>query len=194
MRVISGSKRGMKLKTLEGNSTRPTTDKIKEAVFSMIQFEIKDKIVLDLFSGSGALGIEALSRGAKFSYFVDNNKKAIEIIKENIIKSKFSNYKLINKDANKLIKNDYSKVINEKVDIIFLDPPYNKNIITNLINNILEHYIINDGGLIVVESSLDENLDNVNLNNLEILKIKEYKITKIIIYKCVNEKRREYDK
>ncbi len=122
MRVISGIARGTKLDTLEGISTRPTLDRVKEALFNIIQNEIYDAKVLDLFSGSGALAIESISRGAKYAVSTDSSKKAIEIIKQNVKKTHFENkIKIINKDYKKALE----EISEEKFNIIFLDPPYN---------------------------------------------------------------------
>ena len=122
MRVISGTARGTKLETLEGLDTRPTLDRVKEALFSIIQNYIYDAKVLDLFSGSGALAIESISRGAKEAISCDISRKASEIIKQNVKKTHFEEkVKIINKDYKKCLQ----ELENSKFDIIFLDPPYN---------------------------------------------------------------------
>lgn len=135
MRVISGIVKGTKLETLEGKSTRPTLDRVKEALFNILQIEVQDATVLDLFSGSGALGIESLSRGAKFSIMCDKSNEAIEIIKRNVKKTHFE-------EKVKIIKNDYKKAINilqdYKFDLIFIDPPYDANIGIEAIKDILK--------------------------------------------------------
>ena len=124
LRIISGKAKGTKLETLEGLDTRPTLDRVKEALFSIIQFKLWDAKVLDLFSGSGALGLESISRGAKEAYLCDNSKKAIEIIKQNVKKTHFeSNANIINKDYKKCLED----LKDNQFDIIFLDPPYNSN-------------------------------------------------------------------
>lgn len=139
MRIISGEARGTKLETLDGLDTRPTLDRVKEALFSIIQNKIYDANVLDLFSGSGALALESISRGAKLAYSCDSSRKAIEIIKQNVKKTHFE-------DKVKIINKDYKKALEElkdiKFDIIFLDPPYKTNfgeIATKIIaeNNLL---------------------------------------------------------
>lgn len=121
MRIISGKAKGTRLRTLEGLNTRPTLDRVKEALFSIIQNDIWKASILDLFSGSGALGIESLSRGAKIAYLCDSSKKAIEIIRQNVEKTHFEEQAII-------INNDYRRCLeqlkDEKFDIIFLDPPY----------------------------------------------------------------------
>lgn len=121
MRVLSGTARGTKLETLEGLDTRPTLDRVKEALFSIIQNYIYNAKVLDLFSGSGALAIESVSRGAKEAISCDISRKAFEIIKQNVKKTHFEEQiKIINKDYKKCLE----ELKNNKFDIIFLDPPY----------------------------------------------------------------------
>ncbi len=120
MRVITGTARGTRLKTLSGESVRPTTEKVKEAVFSAIQFELENARVLDLFAGSGQMGIEALSRGAVYAVFCDSSKEAVDVINENLSNTKLS-------DKAKVIKGDFSSLLTsnaDKFDICFLDPPY----------------------------------------------------------------------
>lgn len=129
MRVITGSARGRKLITLEGNDVRPTTDRVKEAIFSSIQFEIEDSIVLDLFAGSGQLGIEALSRGAKMAVFVDNSKKSLEIVKKNLDITGFND----KSEIYNMNSSDFLKITNQKFDFVFLDPPYNKGILAKIL-------------------------------------------------------------
>ena len=146
MRVISGKYKGKKLNGFDIEGTRPTMDRVKESLFSMIQNYIKGSTVLDLFAGSGSLGIEALSNGAKSVYLIDNNIKLINIIKENT------------KDMNEeihILKGDYKdilKLIKEiKFDIIFLDPPYKLNLVNDCINKIHEYDLLNKNGIIVCE-------------------------------------------
>lgn len=125
MRVISGKSRGKKLVSLEGDNTRPTLDRVKEALFNKIQFYVQDAVVLDLFAGSGALGVEALSRGAKEVVFCDKVPDTIKVIKQNVTATNnLDKSIIINKDYNDLLKN----VSNKKFDIVFLDPPYKTNL------------------------------------------------------------------
>ncbi len=150
MRVITGTARGRRLTTLEGTDTRPTTDRVKEALFSIIQFEIEGRRVLDLFAGSGQLGIEALSRGAKSAVFVDGSKKAAEVVKKNLEATAFS------KSASVVCGDAISflKTRGEKFDIAFLDPPYS----TGLLQKALESLprVMNKGGVIICESPENE--------------------------------------
>ena len=168
MRIISGIARGTKLYTLSGLSTRPTLDRVKESLFNIIQNRLQNSVILDLFAGSGALGLESLSRGAKKAILSDNNIDAINIIKKNIEKCHF-------KDNVELKKKDYKKClqeINEKIDIIFIDPPYEKNIAVDAINMIMDKNILNDQGLIILECE-DEERELKQLKNIEKINIQD---------------------
>lgn len=163
MRIISGKAKATKLYTLEGENTRPTLDRIKEPLFSIIQTRIKNAIVLDLFSGSGALALESLSRGAKKAILCDNSVKAIEVIKKNIIKTHFEEQtEIICKDYKKCLEN-----LNEKMDLIFIDPPYEKNLAINAVNIILNKDLLSENGLIIVETN-DEKRELEQIKNLQI--------------------------
>ena len=154
MRVITGKARGVQLKTPDGMTTRPTTDRVKEALFSIIQFEIATARVLDLFGGTGQLGIEALSRGAKSAVFVDAGEPACRLIRENLKRTKLEN------DA-KVIRGDYLdylKRCREKFDIIFLDPPYAEVFLENALKCIAEIDILQSGGIIVTERPIGKEL------------------------------------
>ena len=155
MKIISGKYRGRVLEGFDLKGTRPTMDRVKESLFAMIQNNILDSTVLDLFSGSGNLGIEALSEGAKFSYFVDRNKKACQTIKNNLEKIGESNYKIIGMDYLKVLDYFYNEKI--KFDIIFLDPPYNTDYVKKSLEKIEQYNLLKDKGIIVCESnSLDK--------------------------------------
>ena len=154
MRVISGKARGVNLKTPEGVLTRPTIDRVKEAVFSIINFDIPASNVLDLFGGTGQLGIEALSRGAKSAVFVDQREDACKLIKENLKRTK------LEQDA-KVVRMDYLdylKRCKDKFDIIFLDPPYAEVFLENALKCITEIDILQSGGIIVAERPLGKDL------------------------------------
>ena len=154
MRVITGKARGVQLKTPDGLTTRPTTDRVKEALFSIIQFEIPTARVLDLFGGTGQLGIEALSRGAKSAVFVDAGEPACRLIKENLRRTKFENEaKVIRSDYL-----DYLKRCREKFDIVFLDPPYAEVFLENALKCITEIDILETGGIIVAERPVGKEL------------------------------------
>ncbi len=145
MRVITGTARGRRLNAPEGLDVRPTTDKVKEAIFSAIQFEIENAYVLDLFAGSGQMGIEAISRGASRAVFVDSSQRAIRCINENIRNVKFERYsEVINRDSY-----DYIKLTRNMFDIIILDPPYRHNHIDNILPFAAKK--LKDGGLVICE-------------------------------------------
>lgn len=179
MKIISGMLKGRIIKGFDITGTRPTQDRVKESLFSMIQNYIPDSIVLDLFAGSGSLGIEALSNYSKFCYFVDKNMKAINIINENLKNSKLDNYKLLNLDYKKALEN--FKINNNKFDIVFLDPPYNLNCISEIISTLHDNDLLNDDALIVCEYEFDS--FDENYNNLELIKNKKYGYKNIKIYK-----------
>ena len=154
MRVISGKARGVNLKTPDGVLTRPTIDRVKEALFSIINFDIPASNVLDLFGGTGQLGIEALSRGAKSAVFVDQRDDACKLIKENLRRTK------LEQDA-KVVRMDYLdylKRCKDKFDIIFLDPPYAEVFLENALKCITEIDILQSGGIIVAERPLGKDL------------------------------------
>ena len=154
MRVITGKARGVILKTPDGMATRPTTDRVKEAMFSIIQFEIPTARVLDLFGGTGQLGIEALSREAKSAVFVDEREDACRLIRENLRRTKLESY-------GRVVRSDYMaylKSCREKFDIIFLDPPYAEVFLENSLKMITEIDILQSGGIIVTERQLGKEL------------------------------------
>ena len=153
MRVITGSARGRRLETLEGEDVRPTTDRIKEAVFSIIQFQTEGRRFLDLFAGSGQMGIEALSRGAKEAVFVDSAKKSIETVKRNLKATKLEeNAKVFQTDFRSFLSMNSSRF-----DIVFLDPPYRTGALQEALP--LAARAMNDTGVMIAESPLDEALE-----------------------------------
>ena len=154
MRVITGKARGISLKTPDGMLTRPTADRVKEALFSIIQFEIPGARVLDLFGGTGQLGIEALSRGAASAVFVDSREDACRLIRENLKRTKLETY-------GKVVKMDYLQYLQhckEKFEIIILDPPYAEVFLENAIKSISEIDILQSGGIIIAERPLEKEL------------------------------------
>ena len=154
MRVITGIARGVQLKTPDGLTTRPTTDRVKEALFSIIQFEIPGAAVLDLFGGTGQLGIEALSRGAKSAVFVDAGEPACRLIRENLKRTRLEvQAKVIRSDYL-----DYLRRCRETFQIIFLDPPYAEVFLENALNCITEIDILQSGGIIVAERPVGKDL------------------------------------
>lgn len=183
MRVISGSARGLKLKSPEGLNTRPTADRIKESLFNIISPYIYDCSFLDLFSGSGSIGIEALSRGAKDATFVDFNKDSINIIKQNISLSKLEQKSTVyNLDVLNAIDTLSKKT--QKFDIIFLDPPYNKGLLLPTLKKIEQLDLLKDDGFIICEQHINE--PEINLDKLYTYRTKEYKITKMVFLEYKN--------
>ncbi len=150
MRVISGERRGLNLFTLEGNNTRPTLDRVKETMFNVINFDLIGKNCLDVFSGSGNLSIEALSRGAEVSYLIEHEKEAFSIINKNIEKARYENkVKLYNKDYLVALKNIADTGI--KFSMVFLDPPYKSDFYEKTLKALLEYDMLNDDAIIVME-------------------------------------------
>ena len=149
MRIISGNNRGAKLYTLEGLETRPTLDRVKEPLFSIIASNISDGVILDLFSGSGALGLECVSRGAKKSYLCDLSKQAIEIINKNVQKLKVSDKVQIDNLSYEKALDKYSNI---KFNIIFLDPPYKTDYAIKACKFILNNDMLTSCGIIVIET------------------------------------------
>ena len=174
MRIITGSAKGKKLVTLEGDATRPTSERIKEAIFSSIQFETEGRRVLDLFAGSGQMGIEALSRGANRAVFIDAREDACKIIRENIRRTKFENQASV-------IRSDYQEYLRrckEKFDIILLDPPYAEVFLENALKSITEIDILQSGGIIIAERPIEKEL----LFDFEgFMRSKDYKYGKTLL-------------
>ncbi len=158
MRIISGNAKGTILKTLKGTNTRPTLDRVKEALFNIIQFDIPNTKILDLFAGTGSLGIEALSRGAKETTFCDNSSEAIKIIEENLIKTKFEK-------KSKIIKKDYLNTLEslqDKFNIIFLDPPYKTDYVIKSLTKISEQDLLTKDGKIIIETNDEQKENDIN--------------------------------
>lgn len=177
MRVVSGKYRGRKLKEFDLSSTKPTLDKVKEAMFDMIQFDVVDSVVLDLFSGTGALGIEAISRGAKKTYLIDSNQQAIKIIKENL-KGITEDYVLINQNGL-----DFLKSTKEKFDIVLLDPPYKTDLGLKAIEILINENKLNDNAIILFETS-----DDLQINlDFENFKITRKKYGTVAVFKMVKQ-------
>ena len=164
MRIISGTARGTKLYTLEGQTTRPTLDRVKESLFNIIQNEIPNSIFLDLLSGSGAIGLEAASRGAKKVILCDKSKDAIQIIKKNIEKTHLSEkVKLYNLDYELLLKTK----VKEKLDIVYIDPPYDSDLVIKSIKCVIEQKLADENSVIIIETD-DEKRILKDIENLEI--------------------------
>ena len=158
MRVISGSARGRRLKELQGMETRPTTDRVKEALFSIIQFELPGREVLDLFAGTGQLGIEALSRGAARCTFVDQRKDAAALVRENLKLTGLS-------DQARVVQGDsisYLMSCREKFHVIFLDPPYESGLLEKAMETIAAFDILREHGIMICESPLEQVLPELS--------------------------------
>ena len=180
MRVIAGTYRGKKLKEFSLSTTKPTLDRVKESLFSSIQFDIINAQVLDLFSGTGALGIESLSRGAKSVKFVDCNIDAIKIIKQNLEGIK-GDFEVIKSDYMQYLQ--YAKNQQLKYNIILLDPPFNSDFGEKAINYIIENDLLLDGGIIMYEKSTSTpfNLYNENYS------VKQKKYGTVNVVKIIKE-------
>ena len=151
MRIITGRARGVKLLSLEGVETRPTAERAKEAVFSMLQFEIEDRCVLDLFSGSGQLGLEAVSRGAAKAVLVDRSRDAVEIIKKNCLKTKLAPFcEVLCTDYAEFLRSCKGK---RKFNLVFLDPPYGLGLVPDAIRQMLRYGVIEEGCTLVSETA-----------------------------------------
>ncbi len=181
MRIISGRARGTKLMTLEGLDTRPTTDRVKESLFNLLQYDFYNKQVLDLFAGSGALGLEAISRGAQSAIFVDMNKACIEIIRKNAEKTRFlEEVKLVQGECVSAIH----RLERDSIDLIFMDPPYSKDYVEPILQTIINDGILKIEGIVVIEHAKN---DVWNLPvALELVKTRTYGITSLTIYRRVS--------
>lgn len=175
MRVIAGTARSLPLKTREGKDTRPTTDRIKETLFNVLQPYVQEAVFLDLFSGSGGIGIEALSRGAYHAYFVENDVKAVECIIDNLKFTKFT-------DRATVLKQDVisalSGISEKEVDIIFMDPPYDQLFEKRVLETLSNKSYVTDDTLIIVEASLRTDFTYLDDLGFEIVKEKKYKTNK----------------
>ena len=154
MRIITGSRRGRKLKTLPGDAVRPTPDRVKEALFNILQFDLEGRLFLDLFAGSGQIGLEALSRGAAHCTFVDKGREPIAVIRENLKKTRLE-------ERAEVVQADYSsylKTCRRQFDLILLDPPYAEIFLETALKIISEIDILTNSGIIVCERPFDKSL------------------------------------
>ena len=182
MRVISGKARSLKLKTIEGDSTRPTTDRIKETLFNIIGNQIYDAKFLDLFAGSGAIGIEALSRGAALCDFVDNNPKCINVIKDNLRFTQLEDNAFVTKsDVILFINTNKSK----QYDIIFIDPPYQGGFEISVFKAITNSELCHEDTIIILEALKDFNEEDIVSLGFCVNKVKTYGSNKhIFLSRC----------
>ena len=180
MRIITGSARGIRLKTLEGDATRPTAERVKEAVFSMLQFDIEGRRVLDLFSGSGQMALEALSRGAASAAMVDMNRDAVRIIEENALKTNlYPQCKIWRMDYMDYIRRNHGEVF----DLVFVDPPYAAKLYRPVLQALLQYKMLKPTTLIVCESGAAEIFegDEALAARFETVKCAQYSKTYITI-------------
>jgi len=180
LRVIAGDLRGKKLSSIKGHTTRPTSDKLRETIFNIFQNRLGGKVVLDLFAGTGALGIESLSRGASFSTFIDINKQAIDVIKKNLrscgLESKSTVIQWnIKKDLKCL------ETFHNKIDLVFMDPPYHSNLITPALRHLHHTGTLRRGAFIIVEHSNDEAI-SYSLERFALSDQREYRKTALSIF------------
>ncbi|MBR6504749.1 MAG: 16S rRNA (guanine(966)-N(2))-methyltransferase RsmD [Clostridia bacterium] len=180
MRVISGLAKATKLETLDTMDTRPTLDRVKEALFNILQSEIFDSVILDLFAGSGALGIESLSRGAKKAIFCDKSKYAIDIIRKNLIKTKLESKSIVFNTG----FDECLDLLKEKINIVFLDPPYNTTLAEEAILKILNKNLLSNNAIIIVETN-DENkiITGVVNTEIQVYDIRKYGNAKLVFLK-----------
>lgn len=173
MRVIAGKARSIPLKTVEGLDTRPTTDRIKETLFNMLQNELADCLFVDLFSGSGGIGIEALSRGARKAIFVEKAPKAVACINENLIKTKFESMAVVM--AADAVSAIYRLEGGEPADFIFMDPPYNQQLEQQVLEALKNSSLVDEYTTIIIEADLHTDFSYVEDLGYEITKQKKYK-------------------
>lgn len=175
MRVITGSARGRRLLSPEGFDVRPTTDKVKESVFNIIQFDVPGAVVLDLFAGSGQMGIEALSRGAESCVFVDSSKKSLEVVKANVDMCRFgSQSRIVMSDAFTFLK-----TTDIEFDIVFLDPPYNRQLCDKALSMLSD--VISADAIVICETQIDEVLPE-KIDGLVLGKVYNYSSIKLSVY------------
>lgn len=173
MRVIAGTRRSMPLKTIDGLATRPTQDRTKETLFNVIQNDVPGSMFLDLFSGSGAIAVEALSRGAKKAYLVENNREAAACIRDNLTFTKLSDDAvLMETDALTALRRLEGKAV---FDIIFMDPPYNHGYEREVLSYLSDSKLIDEYSIIVVEASNETGFDYLDGLGFTAYKIKKYK-------------------
>ena len=180
LRVISGTARNLKLVTPEGLDTRPTTDRIKETLFNILQFDIAGSVVIDFFAGSGSIGIECLSRGAKKAYFVDNSREAHACIVENIKHTRFEDKAVVfNQDAIRAS----AHIHESRVDMIFMDPPYEKGLEADLLSVLKDKEYVTEDTLFIIEADIKTDFSYVESLGFEITREKLYKTNKHVFLK-----------
>lgn len=182
MRVIAGTAKSLRLKAPAGLDTRPTTDRIKETLFNMLQNDIPGAVFIDLFSGSGAIGIEALSRGAKHAYFVENAKAAIACIQDNLHTTHMEEHATVLKTD---VLNGILSIHEKEADIIFMDPPYQAGYEESVLRTLSGVTYVTEDTLLIVEADIQKDFSFVKNLGFEILKEKNYKTNKHVFIKKV---------
>ena len=190
MRVITGSAKGKKLKTLEGDATRPTSERIKGAIFSSIQFEIEDRYVLDLFAGSGQMGIEALSRGARRAFFVDSSREAMEIVRDNLSACGFA-------DKSKYLVSDFRNYIRkasgrEVFDLVFIDPPYKDKTALSALDQLRRGGMLSAGAIVCLEAGEEFTGEEEELSGFEVIKNTAYGKKSFVLIAIYKPEESEY--
>lgn len=180
MRVITGTARGRRLKTLEGSNVRPTTDRVKEAIFSVIQFDIEGRRMLDLFAGSGQMGIEAISRGAEKVVFVDNSADSVAVIKENLKNCDMLKSAVVIQGEAQMYLHGCVSSGRDKFDVAFLDPPYGMGILQSVLPSVAQ--VIKQSGMIICECPLNEKLPE-SAGNFAVSREYRYGKIKVIFYR-----------
>lgn len=171
MRIITGKARGIRLKTLEGEATRPTSERVKEAVFSMLQLDVEGRTVLDLFAGSGQMALEALSRGATEAVLVDRSAEAIRIIQDNVKKTGFERESsVVRLDSLDFVRQNRGR----QFDLIFIDPPYASDLYTRVLRSMLENNMIKPSSLIICESDREDVLGAFGTENFTVRRSSRY--------------------
>lgn len=177
MRVIAGSARRIQLKTLDGMETRPTTDRIKETLFNMIDPWIRDCDFLDLFAGSGGIGIEALSRGARETVFVERNEAAVKVIRENLNRTRLAERAVCMQAE---VSAGLRQLSGREFDYIFMDPPYHERLEKDVLTLIQELALLREDGMVIVEAAMETDFDYISSLGYRLVKEKRYKTNKHI--------------
>lgn len=176
MRIITGKARGCRLETLTGMDTRPTVERVKEGVFSAINFEIEGRCVLDLFAGSGQMGLEALSRGAASCVFVDNNREAVQVVRRNIMATRLNGATVLTTEAT-----TYLRQCRERYDLVFLDPPYDAQLLLPCLE--LLDGVVTPGGAVLCESDRQTELPE-QIGSLSLERTYRYGRVVVRLYRC----------
>jgi len=182
MRIISGRARGTKLVTVEGLDTRPTTDRVKEAIFSMLHSDVFEARALDLFAGSGALGLELISRGGNHATFVEQSRQALGCIQKNIEKTHFEEETTCIQSS---VEQALERLKGSLFDIVFMDPPYHKGFIKSTTSQLEQYDILKINGIIVVEHHMNDDEINAVDSVFELVKQKKYGITGVSVFRRI---------